>query len=133
MILRFPVKSGQDCTAPCCCTHGRGTLIRAGPNFCGTAYGDLGPDDPAGLPSFHRLVEEDSRSEHAQTPVCVRSSGSLDADLLPHLTEWPQFSHIAPHKLAARTATPKVIDGRGTLNTDTWRDAGWTVRALGRP
>ncbi|MEU0351437.1 UDP-glucose/GDP-mannose dehydrogenase family protein [Streptomyces sp. NPDC006237] len=56
-----------------------------------------------------------------------------DADLLLHLTEWPQFSHIDPHRLAARTATPRVIDGRGTLNADTWRDAGWTVRALGRP
>ncbi|MFJ8803085.1 UDP-glucose dehydrogenase family protein [Streptomyces sp. NPDC102487] len=56
-----------------------------------------------------------------------------DADLLLHLTEWPQYSHIEPHRLAARTATPCVIDGRGTLNTDTWRDAGWTVLALGRP
>ncbi|MEU3047515.1 UDP binding domain-containing protein [Streptomyces sp. NPDC006984] len=56
-----------------------------------------------------------------------------DADLLLHLTEWPQYSHIDPHRLAARTASPKVIDGRGTLNADTWREAGWTVRALGRP
>ncbi|MFF8882916.1 UDP-glucose dehydrogenase family protein [Streptomyces flaveolus] len=56
-----------------------------------------------------------------------------DADLLLHLTEWPQYSHIDPHHLAARTATPRVIDGRGTLNADTWREAGWTVRALGRP
>ncbi|WP_393063359.1 UDP-glucose dehydrogenase family protein [Streptomyces sp. LN549] len=56
-----------------------------------------------------------------------------DADLLLHLTEWPQFSHIDPHRLAARTATRRVIDGRGTLNADTWRDAGWTVRVLGRP
>uniref|UniRef100_A0AAU1I8L7 UDP-glucose 6-dehydrogenase n=1 Tax=Streptomyces sp. NBC_00180 TaxID=2903632 RepID=A0AAU1I8L7_9ACTN len=56
-----------------------------------------------------------------------------DADLLLHLTEWPQFSHIDPHRLAARTATPRVIDGRGTLNADTWREAGWTFRALGRP
>ncbi|MBB5934447.1 UDP-glucose dehydrogenase family protein [Streptomyces zagrosensis] len=56
-----------------------------------------------------------------------------DADLLLHLTEWPQFTHIAPHRLAHRTATPKVIDGRGTLDADTWRKAGWTVRALNRP
>ncbi|MFF4305520.1 UDP-glucose dehydrogenase family protein [Streptomyces sp. NPDC001601] len=56
-----------------------------------------------------------------------------DADLLLHLTEWPQFSHIDPARLAARTATPKVIDGRGTLDPATWREAGWTFRALGRP
>ncbi|MEU9927237.1 hypothetical protein [Streptomyces anulatus] len=56
-----------------------------------------------------------------------------DADLLLHLTEWPQYSHIDPHSLAARATSPKVIDGRGTLNADTWREAGWTFRALGRP
>lgn len=56
-----------------------------------------------------------------------------DADLLLHLTEWPQFSHIDPHKLVARAASPKVIDGRGVLNPATWREAGWTFRALGRP
>ena len=56
-----------------------------------------------------------------------------DADLLLHLTEWPQYSYIDPHRLAARASTPRVIDGRGTLNADTWRKAGWTVRALGRP
>jgi hypothetical protein len=31
------------------------------------------------------------------------------------------------------SCTPHVIDGRGTLNLVTWRDAVWTVRALGRP
>ncbi|MFF1962462.1 hypothetical protein ACFVW5_02375 [Streptomyces sp. NPDC058232] len=28
-------------------------------------------------------------------------------------------------------APPKVIDARGTLNTDQWREAGWIIRALG--
>ncbi|WP_438296827.1 hypothetical protein [Streptomyces sp. HUAS TT7] len=50
-----------------------------------------------------------------------------------HLTEWPQFSHIDPHTLAARAANPKVVDGQGTLDANTWREAGWTFRALGRP
>lgn len=56
-----------------------------------------------------------------------------DTDLLLHLSEWPQCSHIDPHRLTARTTTPRVIDGCGILNTDTWRDAGWTARALGSP
>ncbi|WP_409240351.1 UDP-glucose dehydrogenase family protein [Streptomyces sp. PA5.6] len=56
-----------------------------------------------------------------------------DADLLLHLTEWPQYSHIDPYRLAAFAAAPRAIDGRGALNADTWRDAGWTLRALGRP
>jgi hypothetical protein len=36
------------------------------------------------------------------------------ADLLLHLTEWHQFSNIDPKRLATRTASPKVIDARGT-------------------
>ncbi|MFI5617897.1 UDP-glucose dehydrogenase family protein [Streptomyces sp. NPDC051567] len=55
-----------------------------------------------------------------------------DADLLLHLTEWHQFSTIDPKRLATRTNNPKVIDARGTLNTDQWREAGWMIRGLGR-
>ncbi|MFF1716287.1 UDP-glucose dehydrogenase family protein [Streptomyces sp. NPDC058268] len=56
-----------------------------------------------------------------------------DADLLLHLTEWPQYSHIDPHRLASHAASLRVIDGRGTLTADRWREAGWTFRAFGRP
>ncbi|MFD5901992.1 UDP-glucose dehydrogenase family protein [Streptomyces microflavus] len=54
------------------------------------------------------------------------------ADLLLHLTEWPEFSHVDPEQLARRVADAKVVDGRGTLDVDAWRAAGWTVRVLGR-
>lgn len=67
--------------------------------------------------------------DYADDPIAAAQGG----DLLLHLTEWPQFSHIDPHRLAARVTTPKVIDGRGTLNPVLWREAGWTFRALGRP
>ncbi|MBT2529918.1 UDP-glucose/GDP-mannose dehydrogenase family protein, partial [Streptomyces sp. ISL-99] len=56
-----------------------------------------------------------------------------DTDLLLHLTEWTQFSHADPHRLATHVTSPKVIDGRGTLDADRWREAGWTIRTLGRP
>ncbi|WP_331728670.1 UDP binding domain-containing protein [Streptomyces sp. NBC_00158] len=56
-----------------------------------------------------------------------------DTDLLLHLTEWHHYSHIDPKRLASRPKTPKVIDARGTLNTDQWREAGWITRTLGRP
>jgi UDPglucose 6-dehydrogenase len=55
-----------------------------------------------------------------------------DADLLLHLTEWPQYARIDPSQLTPRTASPKIADGRGTLDADSWREAGWTFRALGR-
>ncbi|MEU4795148.1 UDP-glucose/GDP-mannose dehydrogenase family protein [Streptomyces sp. NPDC023327] len=56
-----------------------------------------------------------------------------DADLLLHLTEWPQFSLVDPRRLAAGVSVPNVIDGRGTLDPVAWREAGWNFRALGCP
>jgi UDPglucose 6-dehydrogenase len=82
--------------------------------------------DPKALDNARKLHPE---LDYAEDPIAAVQ----DADLLLHLTEWPQFSHIDPHRLATRTSTPKIIDGRGTLNPDTWRDAGWTCRTLGRP
>ncbi|MEU4615198.1 UDP-glucose dehydrogenase family protein [Streptomyces umbrinus] len=82
--------------------------------------------DPQALDNARKLHPE---LDYANDPIAAVQ----DADLLLHLTEWPQFSHVDPHRLAAHTATPNVIDGRGTLNPATWREAGWTFRALGRP
>ncbi|MFD4482119.1 UDP-glucose dehydrogenase family protein [Streptomyces sp. NPDC058471] len=76
---------------------------------------------------------DNARKAHPELGYTDDPIGAVqDADLLLHLTEWTQFSHIDPHHLAARTMTPRVIDGRGTLNADTWREAGWTLRTLGR-
>ncbi|WP_392672020.1 UDP-glucose dehydrogenase family protein [Streptomyces sp. LN785] len=55
------------------------------------------------------------------------------AEVLLHLTEWPQFAALDPARIAARVARPVLVDGRGTLDADRWRAAGWTVRAPGRP
>ncbi|MFD0042694.1 UDP-glucose dehydrogenase family protein [Streptomyces anulatus] len=76
---------------------------------------------------------DNARKAHPELDYLDDSIAAVqDTDLLLHLTEWPQYSHIDPHRLAARATSPKVIDGRGTLNADTWREAGWTFRALGR-
>lgn len=55
------------------------------------------------------------------------------AELLLHLTEWSQFAQIDPARLVPHVAEAKLIDGRGTLDSERWRNAGWTYRALGRP
>ncbi|MGW4650552.1 UDP-glucose dehydrogenase family protein [Kitasatospora sp. NPDC004289] len=55
------------------------------------------------------------------------------ADLLLHLTEWPDYTHLDPAALAPLLAAPRVLDARHTLDPATWRTAGWTYRALGRP
>ncbi|MFF4041107.1 UDP-glucose dehydrogenase family protein [Streptomyces sp. NPDC001816] len=81
--------------------------------------------DPKALDNARKLHPE---LDYADDPIAATE----DCDLLLHLTEWPQFAHIDPKRLASRTTSPKVIDARGTLNTDQWRRAGWIIQALGR-
>ncbi|MEV6584049.1 UDP-glucose/GDP-mannose dehydrogenase family protein [Streptomyces sp. NPDC051582] len=81
--------------------------------------------DPKALDNARKLHPE---LDYVEDPMAAVD----DADLLLHLTEWHQYSTIDPKRLATRTTSPKVIDARGTLNTDQWRDAGWITRALGR-
>ncbi|MFE9381117.1 UDP-glucose dehydrogenase family protein [Streptomyces sp. NPDC006855] len=80
--------------------------------------------DPQALDNARKLHPE---LDYVENPIAAVE----DADLLLHLTEWHQFSNIDPKRLATRTNNPKVIDARGTLNTDQWREAGWITRALG--
>ncbi|MET8766055.1 UDP-glucose/GDP-mannose dehydrogenase family protein [Streptomyces sp. NPDC004658] len=55
------------------------------------------------------------------------------ADLVLHLTEWPQFREIDPERAAALVARPRIVDGRGVLDGGRWAAAGWLFRALGTP
>jgi UDPglucose 6-dehydrogenase len=55
------------------------------------------------------------------------------ADVLLHLTNWPEFRDLDPARLAGVVASRRVIDGRNTLDPQQWREAGWHYRALGRP
>lgn len=55
----------------------------------------------------------------------------VDAVLL--LTEWREFVELDPHECQRVVGNALVIDGRGALNAQQWRSAGWTFRALGRP
>jgi UDPglucose 6-dehydrogenase len=54
------------------------------------------------------------------------------ADLVLHLTEWGTYRELDPAVLAKVVRVPRILDGRNTLDTDRWRGAGWTLRALGR-
>ncbi|MPY98185.1 MAG: nucleotide sugar dehydrogenase [Actinophytocola sp.] len=55
-----------------------------------------------------------------------------DADLVLHLTEWPEFRTLDPLALGAVVNHRRIIDGRHGLDPDRWRLAGWSYRALGR-
>jgi UDPglucose 6-dehydrogenase len=55
------------------------------------------------------------------------------AEVVLLLTEWPEYVALDPAVLNSLVAAPRVIDGRNCLDPVTWRAAGWTYRALGRP
>jgi UDPglucose 6-dehydrogenase len=55
-----------------------------------------------------------------------------DADLVLHLTEWPEFGDLTPTDLDGVVRRRRLFDGRNALDLDAWRSAGWTVRAVGR-
>lgn len=55
------------------------------------------------------------------------------ADLVLHLTEWSDYRRIDPAALAAVAPARRILDARNALDPASWRAAGWTLRALGRP
>ncbi|MEG3614526.1 UDP-glucose/GDP-mannose dehydrogenase family protein [Isoptericola haloaureus] len=54
------------------------------------------------------------------------------ADAVLVLTEWQHYKDLDPQWAATLVAAPHVLDGRNALDRDTWLNAGWTYRALGR-
>lgn len=59
-------------------------------------------------------------------------AAARDADLLLHLTEWPEFREVDPVALGEVVRGKLVLDGRNKLDLEAWRAAGWTARGLGR-
>jgi len=53
-------------------------------------------------------------------------------DVVLVLTEWPEFINGDARQLAESAGNPYVIDARNCLDASAWREAGWTVRGLGR-
>jgi UDPglucose 6-dehydrogenase len=58
---------------------------------------------------------------------------AADADVLLLLTEWREFIEADPEVVGKAVAQRNIADGRGALDGDRWRGAGWRYRALGRP
>jgi UDPglucose 6-dehydrogenase len=56
-----------------------------------------------------------------------------DAEVVLLLTEWPEYVALDPVALKEQVSVARIIDGRNCLDPVTWRAAGWTYRALGRP
>jgi UDPglucose 6-dehydrogenase len=58
-------------------------------------------------------------------------AAAADADVVLHLTEWPEYRLIEPDKLGAVVARRNMVDARCVLDGPRWRSAGWSFRLLG--
>jgi UDPglucose 6-dehydrogenase len=61
------------------------------------------------------------------------SAAVADADIVLHLTEWPDYRVIDPVLLGSLVARRNIIDARCALDGELWRSAGWSFHTLGRP
>jgi UDPglucose 6-dehydrogenase len=54
------------------------------------------------------------------------------ADIVLHLTEWPEFRYLDPEQLGVLVRHKIIIDGRLKLSGPAWREAGWKLVQIGR-
>jgi UDPglucose 6-dehydrogenase len=66
------------------------------------------------------------------TQVASVEQAVLGADVVLHLTEWPEFRQLDPEKLGELVKQKVIIDGRLKLHEPTWREAGWKLVQIGR-
>ena len=66
------------------------------------------------------------------TQVASVEQAVLGAEIVLHLTEWPEFRQINPEKLGELVKNKIIIDGRLKLDARTWHRAGWKVVQIGR-
>jgi UDPglucose 6-dehydrogenase len=82
--------------------------------------------DPAAMDRAKRVHPE---LEYADSMLAA----AADADVLLLLTEWREFIEADPEVVGKVVAGRNIADGRGALDGERWRGAGWRYRALGRP
>jgi UDPglucose 6-dehydrogenase len=66
------------------------------------------------------------------TQVASVAEAVTDADVVLHLTEWPEFRTLDPEQLGRLVRHKVIIDGRLKLPEAPWRDAGWKLVQIGR-
>lgn len=75
-----------------------------------------------------------ARARHPQLTYTESVSEALrDADVVVHVTEWPEYRELDPVWAASLVRAPHVIDGRNSYDAAAWRAAGWQYAGLGRP
>ncbi len=66
------------------------------------------------------------------TQVASVEQALLGAEVVLHLTEWPEFRQLDPELLGGLVKQKIIIDGRLKLHAATWRNAGWKLVQIGR-
>ncbi|MEY2989689.1 MAG: hypothetical protein RLZZ163_605 [Actinomycetota bacterium] len=82
--------------------------------------------DPKGLVNAQRVYPHMDYRENLLDAVD-------GVDLVILGTEWREYRNLDPQDLIGRVTAAAIIDARNALDPHTWRAAGWTYRALGRP
>jgi len=90
------------------------------------AGADVVVHDPKGLENAARVYPHMAYNQDVMSAL-------HDADLVVLGTEWREYRDLDPAAAAAQVRAARIIDGRNTLDPQSWRSAGWTYRALGRP
>jgi UDPglucose 6-dehydrogenase len=89
------------------------------------AGADVWVHDPKAIEPARRRFP--ALSFTAELSECV-----ANADAILHLTEWKMYREIDPSALKGKVRNPVIIDGRNALDRESWIQAGWKFRALGR-
>ena len=77
---------------------------------------------------------DNARAKRPELDYCDEPEKACEgADAVLHLTEWKDYLELDPARLRSVVRVPRIFDGRNALPLARWRDAGWTVRSMGRP
>jgi UDPglucose 6-dehydrogenase len=60
------------------------------------------------------------------------TQAATDADVVVLLTEWAEFSDVAPEAVSAVARGRVLVEARHVVEAVRWKSAGWTLRFLGR-
>ena len=91
------------------------------------------PDDAALAHVVPQLRAAIDRCALDLSDLVVFTEAASGAELVLHLTDWPDYQALDPGALAAVVARPVLIDARCSLDAALWHAAGWSVRVPGRP
>jgi UDPglucose 6-dehydrogenase len=87
----------------------------------------------------HVRVHDPQASDNAQVE-CPQLAYALSAeaacrgaDLVLHLTDWPDYAELDPVGLGLIVRHQRIIDARNALALDRWRAAGWEALGMGVP